>query len=363
MTARLAALSDRILPIWFLVWTLVRIQQLGWTGTSWDLSFVGRDFWIYRNAAVNLLAGADPWAASAHWNGTDWHFAAPPTAAQLFVPFAWLDASVGLVLFVGLSMAAIALALRGRGMPLWWLLFPPLTEGLIAANPQIVLLGLLLIGSGAARRTEPATAIGVARAIATGLKVYAILPIVARREWRAVGIVIVVLVLSIIAAPSVWQSYLSRFGAISARVIQESNGGLSASIFLKPSIFGTALPPDELLRQGVGLSFYGLIAALVLLAAIRDVPSAGWLAAPLLWPAAEYHLATMVIPVARRLSVWVIAVPTLPTYLFGLILLAYEIVAARDALPRTGRPVGLRSWLTGLRRGAPADPPESAPDA
>lgn len=351
-----ARLADRALPLWFLGWTIVRIQQLGWTGVSWDLSFVGRDFWIYRNAAVNLLSGADPWAASAPWNGTDWHFAAPPTAAQLFIPFAWLDASVGLVAFLVLSGGAIVLALRRLGLPLWWLLFPPLTEGIFSANPQVLLLGLLLAGAGGIRPGWSAWTIATARAVATGLKIYALIPVLARREGRAIAAIAALGVMSVAVAPGVWQSYHSQFGMISSRVIEESNGGLSAAIFLIPANFGTALPPDETLRLLVGVAFYGLMIALVLIAAIRDVAAAGWLAAPLLWPAAEYHLATMAIPIARRLSIWVIAIPTLPTYLFGLILLAYEIAAARRPMAVTGSSPGLREWLDGLPGGGLAPP-------
>src|SRR5689334_12866181 len=105
--ARLASLSDRILPVWFLAWTLVRIQQLGWTGVSWDLSFIGRDFRIYRNAAESLISTGNPWTASAPWNGTDWHFAAAPTAAQLFVPFLVVPEPVAFGLFTALSIGVV----------------------------------------------------------------------------------------------------------------------------------------------------------------------------------------------------------------------------------------------------------------
>lgn len=333
-----SALAARLLPLWFLGWTLVRIEQLGWTGSAWDLSFVGRDFWIYRNAAVALLAGRDPWSASAPWNGTDWHFAAPPTAAQLFVPFAWIDGSIGLVAFLALSIGVAWLGLRQVGLPAWWLLFPPMTEGIVAANPQVLLIGLLLVGS----RTTAVrgAAIVLARAVAAGLKVYAVVPILARREWRALLAVAALGVLSVAAAPDVWARYVASFGSISSRVVHESNGGLSAALFLRPEVFGDVLP-SETLRVVAGVALFGLLAALVVLVAIRDVPSAGWIAVPLLWPAAEYHLATMTLPVARRVSTWLLAVPTIPTYLFGLIVLCYEVTAS--PVPDGDRPRGLGS--------------------
>jgi hypothetical protein len=87
---------------------------------------------------------------------------------------------------------------------------------------------------------------------------------------------------------------------------------------------------------------------LVLLVAVRDVPSSAWLAVALLWPAAEYHLATMTIPVARRVSTWIIAVPTIPTYLVGLVILAYELAAGARAMHAAAEPhpaVPLRTFL------------------
>jgi hypothetical protein len=63
------------------------------------------------------------------------------------------------------------------------------------------------------------------------------------------------------------------------------------------------------------------------------------------WPAAEYHIATLTIPAARRLSVWVIAITTPPTYLIGLTLLAWEVASGRPGLVPDGPAVGLRAWL------------------
>jgi len=340
--ARVAAVADRLLPLWFLAWSALRIQQLGWDVNHWDTSFLGRDFRIYRNGALALLNGGDPWSAFDTWNGTDWHFAALPTAAQLFVPFALIPEGVGTVLFIALSTAVALLAFRRLRLPAWWLLFPPLMEGLVAANPQILLFGLLVVGGP------------LARATATALKVYAIVPVLARREWRAVAMTAAVFAVSIAVGWAAWSTYVAEFGAIAARVARESQGGVSATLLLDPRIFGAALPPDGVLRFVPGLLLYGLVALLVLGAALRDVRAAGWLAVPLLWPAAEYHLATLAIPAGRRVSVWIIAIATPPTYLLGLILLAYEVSAGRRALVDEPAPVGLVSWLRTLRPARPA---------
>ena len=351
-----SSVAQRALSIWFLAWSAVRVIQLGWTGQAWDLSFIGRDFWIYRNAAVAVLDGTDPWAASSRWNGTDWHFAAAPPAAQLFTPFALIDPGLGLALFIALSAVAALVALRRLGLPAWWLLFPPMTEGLIAANPQILVFGLLVIsltGGGPLARGSNRVAnwtTSLARGVAVGLKVYAIAPIAARREGRAIVGAAALLALSIVLGPGLWQQYATDFGGVSSRLVAESQGGLSAALFLRPEIFPGAVAGNA---QLLGLALYGLVAGLVLLAAVRDVEGAGWVVAPLLLPGAEYHLATMAIPAARRLAIWIIAVPTVPTYLLGLIVLTYEITAGRPALagPRTD-PTPLRAWLASLRSGS-----------
>lgn len=343
--ARIGQLADRVLPAWFLLWSALRVHQLSWTGVSWDTGFLGRDFRIYRAAGEAVLKGTDPWAAFAPWNGVPWHFAALPPAAQLFAPFALLPEGLGTVLFGGLSVAVAWLAFRRLGLPGWWLLFPPLTEGLLAVNPQILLFGCLIAGGP------------VARAVATMLKVYAIVPVVARREFRAVALTLGFTILSAVAGATLWATWVNEFGAISTRVVQESHGGVSAAILLDPKIFGQSVAGAGIWRFVPGILLYGVIALLVIGASLRDVRGAAWVAVPLLWPAAEYHLATLAIPAARRLSIWVIAVATPPTYLLGLILLTYEVSVGRRALVREPSPQGLVSWVRALRPAWPGPAP------
>ncbi len=345
--ATIARWSDRVLPLWFALWSLVRLQQLGLFQGDW--SWFGRDFRIYRDAGLAILNGGDPWNASDHWNGQDWHFAALPTAAQAFVPFAILPEALGLAVFLALSVGVFVFAMRRLRLPLWWLLFPPVAEGIGAANPQILAFGLLIVGA-------PAIAAPVGRAIATALKVYAVIPVVARREWRALAAVGIVFAVSVALAPGLWATYISRFGEIGARVAKESAGGVSAALVLDPKVFGTLLGTSETVARLAGIGLFALLAALVLLVAVRDVRSAGWLVVPLLWPAAEYHAAAFAIPIARRLATWIIAVPTIPTYLLGLIVLAYQAAAGAPALPEEPPPVGLRAWLRSLRPGRAVRP-------
>jgi hypothetical protein len=227
-----------------------------------------------------------------------------------------------------------------------------MTEGLLAANPQILLFGLILLGGSglhASRGGERRLTAGwmMARAIAVGLKSYAIVPVLARREWRAVTAVGLGGVVSIALAPSLWARYVADFGSISGRLVTESEGGLSAALFVRPAVLRDGLPSDAVVLA-VGLVIFGLVTCLVLLAAVRDVEGAGWLAAPLLLPGAEYHLGTLAIPAARRLAIWIIAIPTVPTYLLGLIVLAYQVTTGRRPIVASGPPVPLRAWIQSL---------------
>ena len=321
---------DRLLPVWFIAWCLVRLYQVGTFPGShlpgWDFSWFGNDFRIYRSAAVELLAGGSPLEAFAPWNGTNWHFAAPPTAAQAFVPFALVPEWVGLAIFALASIGVALLALRRLGLAWWWIFFPPIHEGLMALNPQVLVFGLLLVG-------------GVpGRVVAALLKIYAVIPMVARREFRALAACAIALAISIALSPGAWVEYVRRYGEVSARLQAESQGGLSVLLFLQPNV----------MPLYAGLLLVGVVAGMVLLAAVRDVRSAGWLAVPLLWPAAEYHYATFAIPIARRPSTWILAIPTIPSYLVGLLLLTWEVTAGRPAIVKQEEPLGLAAWLRSL---------------
>ncbi len=309
--------------------------QVGLGSNGLDLTWFGRDFRIYRDAALALIAGGDPYGAFDVWNGRPWHFAAPPPAAQLFVPFALLPEGIGLAIFLGLSLVCCGFALRRLGLPLWWLLFPPLVEGLAAANPQVLVLGLLIVGGA------------LGGALAGGFKTYAVLPIVARRQWHALATFAGLLAASVLLAPAAWQAYVAQFGAISSRLVGEAEGGLSVARLFQAGAFNVLGSLDTSSQAIAAVALVGAVGALLGLVLWVDVPAAGWLGVALLWPAAEYHLATFALPVARRLGIWVLAIPFGPTYLLGLVLLAYGVVAGQPALTRE-RGERLRAWLAGL---------------
>ena len=184
-----------------------------------------------------------------------------------FLPFTFVPESLAVWIMVWISLLSAYYIVRKLGLPTWWLLFPPLVEGVYVANPQIALLALLLSGvSGLA-------------AIAPMLKIYAFAPLVGNLWIRALAVAVAYLAISIVVAPSLWLSYLGRADEIAARLMLESD---------KSRILSYGHSPALVIAGIVGL---GLLA-------IVDLPAAGWLASPALVPASQFpHLSTMAMPV------------------------------------------------------------------
>ena len=76
------------------------------------------------------------------------------------------------------------------GVAVWWLLFPPIAEALFSGNPQLVVLALLVTNNP------------IAAAVATGLKVYAFIPLLGETRWRQIGITVLFNVSTIPIAPN-----------------------------------------------------------------------------------------------------------------------------------------------------------------
>lgn len=359
----------RLLPLWFVLWDAVRLGIFGFVPPRWETAWLGIDFRIYREAAVRLSTGGDPWTASVGWGSQQFHFAGLPTTAQLFVPFALLPEWFATGIWLAITVGGAVFILRRLRLPIWWLLFPPLLEGCLSGNPQVLILGLLLVGpaaalrpvSGETRADGPRSPFGLrsglaavlGRAVAFGLKPYAAVPIIARREWRALGACIALLALSVAVDPALWSSYLGTAGEVTARLQREAYGGFSAWFLVDPFAFGR----ETSFAGPLGWAVLAVVVGLLGVVALRDVRAAGWLLVPLLWPSAQYHYATFALPVARRLGIWIISIPTPVTAVVGLLILAYEAAAARPALVRTTAPESLRAWMEASIRSARGLPP------
>jgi hypothetical protein len=276
----------------------------------------GIDARIYYRGVVAWLQGGNPWDAAVTVGGASYHYAGSPVTTVILAPAGLLSEDAFTAVWLGLTWLAAAWTLRRLHLPLWWLLFPPISEALFSGNPQLIVLALVL-----ADRTWLA-------AVATALKVYAFIPLAGEGRWRAIGVAVAVNGATIVIAPGLWQRYIQLFGAISGRLEYESIQGFSAFYF--PALLAVT------------------VAALVVLA-LRDRRAAGWLAVPAVWPASQLHYSTMALPVISPLLAFFLAIPILR--------LPPEIIIV-EVVRRLVAP-----YVTGYLDSRRAIPPRSAPPA
>lgn len=237
---------------------------------------LGIDARIYYRGVVAWLGGGNPWDAAITAGGAVYHYAGSPVTTAVLAPAGLLSEDVFTAASLILTWVAAAWVLRRVHLPIWWLLFPPISEALFSANPQLIIVALIL-----ADRSWLA-------AVATALKVYAFIPLAGEGRWRAIGAAVAFNAATIVIAPGLWARYIDEFGTISRRLEVESIGGFSA--FYSPGLLVVT------------------VVALVLLA-LRDRRAAGWLAVPAVWPASQLHYSTMALPVMSPLLAFFLAIP------------------------------------------------------
>ena len=232
----------------------------------WQLGTAGVDAVTYWDAARRWLAGQDPYA-----NLGGLVFAAPPPTLAVLAPFSLLPQPAFVALMFGGSLFAAVFLLRRLRLPFWYLLFPPLVEGLLVGNPNVIVVALVVMGAP------------LADAAASFLKLYAVLPIALLKRTRSL---IWVAVLFAITAPFLpWPSYVSHAVELVNVLNTQSSGGRSAIAF-------PLLIPFTIL-------------ALVIVGRQRSA----WLVVPALWPATQVHYSLLALPVAGRLMAGILAVP------------------------------------------------------
>ena len=244
------------LAVWFASISLVRMPVLV-TGQP------GFDARLYLRATRAWLDGQDPWILI-----ETQRFAAPPPTLIPLAPFALLPEDVGVAFLMILAIAGAIATIRLLHLPWWWLLFPPLIDGVWNANPQTLLVPLILIGAGP---------------VAAFLKVYALIPIALTLRWRALLVTGGLLVLTAPLLP--WASYIRQFGDLSHVLAAQSQGGLSATAV--PWLIPIAL---------VALVFCG-----------RE--RTAWLAVPVLWPSTQWYYSTLGMPALTSVAAALMAVP------------------------------------------------------
>lgn len=309
-----------LLALWFAWLTYDRLSYFVGHGFP-----VGIDATIYYRGVVAWLEGGDPWAASVVANGWTYHYAGTPVTTVLMAPAALLSEGMFTAAWLVLTWLAAIWTLRRLRFPLWWLLFPPIAEALFSANPQLVVLALLVAN-------RP-----LASAVATGLKVYAFVPLLGEGRWRQIAFAVAFNAATFLVAPSLWLDYLRRFGEISRQLEYDSIQGASA--FYIPILLAVT------------------VVALVILA-LRDRRAAGWLAVPAVWPASQFHYSTMALPVMTPFLAVLLAVPYLredPAIRLTPVVIVLEIVR------RVVQPWVLRLVAPAVRSPAGAEEPPGAP--
>ena len=256
--------------------------------TDWPFHFdtVGIDGRLYYRAAATWVAGGDPWTAfttSNTWPPSSalvhFLFTGPPPTVLAFVPFVWIPEDAFVVGWLGLSVAAAVYTTRRLHLPLWWILFPPLVSGLAVGNPQIVCLALLVSGST------------WLQSLAAPMKAYAVFPMIGERQWRALTVLAVGVVVSVVIFWPLWQTYAADYSKVQDWLVGFTGGGYSAT--RDPRLFAITAAS---------------IGALLLL----DCRAAFWLAVPALWPASQYFYATFAMPLRSPWLVFVLAAAGTP---------------------------------------------------
>ncbi len=247
---------------------------------------------LYLAASRNWLAGQNPWTTEL--DGV--FFAAPPPTLLPLAPLAMLPEPVGLFVLAALIVAGCLATVRMLGLPLWWLLFPPLVHSMLGANVQGLLVPLVLAGGGG---------------LAALLKIYAIVPDVILGRWRPVAFTLLILVVTVPLMP--WPTFFSELAAINGRLEEQAGWSLPMPLHL-------ALAP-------VGL--------LALLAVGRA--NAAWLAVPALWPSAQQYYATLVLPTGSAVAAAVVVLPVKGAGLLALVAVATHAVFSRIVTERARR--------------------------
>jgi len=240
----LEALRRIGLPAWFVVIDLLWIAKPG---------VLAVDAVHYQRATDAWLAGGNPWAVTE--NGVP--YAAGPHTLLFYAPTSFLPLEVSAALWAIAGVLATVFVVRRLGLPLWWVLFPPLAHAMWNGNPQSIALALLLVGSP------------IASALAAGLKLYAIVPLVAR--WKDLLVAVVFLAITLPIVP--WQLWIDQGFGVGSHLQTAWNG----SAWRVPPLIPVVLVALWLLR--------------------RD--GAEWFAVPALFPATQFYYVGMATPAIR----------------------------------------------------------------
>jgi hypothetical protein len=230
---------------------------------------LGIDGRLYYRAAQAWLTGGDPWTV--YTKSNEWPsgccirfmFTGPPPTVMVFAPLTIIPEAIFVPTWMALTVAAAFYTLHRLKLPAWWILFPPLIQGVAVGNPQVVCLAVLLSGSD------------YLRALAVPLKAYAVFPLVGERRWRALAMLAAATVVAVVLAWPLWSQYIGHYATMQDWLVGTTYGGFSA--MRDPTLFVVT---------------FAAVGALALI----DFRAAGWLAVPALWPASQFFYSSYALP-------------------------------------------------------------------
>lgn len=240
---------ERLLPLAFIA------GDAAWLNARLSVPAViqapGSDARVYFRAAEAWLAGGDPYAATVG----PVTFASPPPTLFVLAPLVPLGETLAVLVILASGLVAAPWAIRRMGLPLWYLLFPPMFTSLWLGSLNVVMLALLVTSSGA-----------VATGLVALVKMYGLVPPLILTRWRGLAGAAVVLLVTAPLLP--WQAFLTS----GAETAIEQTSGFTA--WTTP-----VLIPAVLL-------------ALIVLGRERSA----WLTVPALWPHGQSTYAVTALP-------------------------------------------------------------------
>jgi hypothetical protein len=291
-----------LVPAWFLAFAVVHVDDIVPEGR------LGFDARLYHRAAAAWMNGMDPWATGITLPDRTYHFAGLPPTVLAVVPTTVIPEDLFGTISVLLSAAAAAWIIRKLKLGWSWLLFPPLVQGVLLGQPGIWVLALLVTGNP------------VAEALAAALKIYGLVPMVARLRFKGIVVFAVASLVSIALFADLWVLWWRQSMVVASRLVGEVSGGVGATAFW------WLIPPT--------VAAVGVVAFL-------DRRAAGWLAVPALWPSAQYHYPAMALPAIRILPALVFSVPVPGAAPIAVMLHACLMVSERFRPDKGGSRPGL----------------------
>lgn len=268
-----------VAPVWFIALSAVRLSVLLRLGPP------GYDGMLYRDATLRWLAGGDPWTLRAG----DAVFGAPPPTLLAMLPFAVLPDALARIALVGLGVGASIWLIRRLRLPIWWLAFPPLVDGLYIANPHVFVVPLLVAGAGP---------------LAILVKVYAGAVPALLLRWRTLAVTLLIVLASAPFLP--WALFIERWPQVSAALASQSGGG-GLSVLATPLLLPVAL----------------------VAAAIIGRERLVWWAVPVFWPYTQWYYASMVLPVATPAAAIALSMPVPGATTLAIAVAAIEVILVR----------------------------------